>query len=255
VLHFDDRSPDAHTIEVCISPYREVTTVADGAGPYLEEFLPGAFREQAKEAQSRPLRIWLDLAHRKEAVIGHAVRLTELDGGLYGAFAIRTGVAGDKVLAAVREGVLTGVSMKVTALRSRQVDGVTQRQRAHLVGVALVAEPAYRNAKVLGVRRGWRDDQPGPASTAELFGWELDRLEGKLRAVASECIDESTRSYTRDPRYQHALRLLGQIKEDRAEIEQGLRPQPAPGLEAAVEPEAMRPKVLRRVLSGPITIR
>ena len=60
---------------------------------------------------------------------------------------------------------------------------------------------------------------------------------------------------TRDPRYQQALRLLAQIKEERTEIEQGLRPQPAPGFQAVVEPEALRPKVLRRTLSGPIAIR
>jgi hypothetical protein len=62
-------------------------------------------------------------------------------------------------------------------------------------------------------------------------------------------------SYTRERRYQRLLRLRAQIQEQRAEIEQRLRPQPAPGLDAAVEPEALRPKVLRRVLSGPITIR
>ena len=83
----------------------------------------------------------------------------------------------------------------------------------------------------------------------------LDRLEGKLRAVACKLIDESPRSYTRDPRDQGALRLGAQIKEERAEIERRLRPQPAPGLEAAVQPEALRPKVLRRVVSGPIAIR
>jgi hypothetical protein len=58
--------------------------------------------------------------------------------------------------------------------------------------------------------------------------WELERQDRKLRAL---------------------------IKKERAEIEQRLRPQPASGRDAAVEPEALRPKVLRRVLSGPIAIR
>ena len=75
MLRFDDRSPDARTIDVCIAPYREVATVNDGAGPYQEKFLPGAFRDQV-EARSTPLRIWLDLEHQKNTVIGHATGLS-----------------------------------------------------------------------------------------------------------------------------------------------------------------------------------
>jgi HK97 family phage prohead protease len=111
VLRSDDRSPEARTINVCIAPYGEVAAVDDGAGPYTEKFLSGAFREQVEQARTAPLRIWLNLAHNKQAVVGHATGLTELDGGLYGAFAIYAGVTGDKVLTAVREGALTGVSI------------------------------------------------------------------------------------------------------------------------------------------------
>lgn len=259
MLRFDHCMPEARTIVVCISPYNMATRVADSPDfePYQELFRPGVFRDQVEQAQSRPLRIWLNCEHRKgvDNVIGHAVGLLDLLGGLYGSFRVHDGIEGDEALAKVRDGALTGVSMQATPLRSRTVDGVTQRLRAHLCGVSLCPHPAYADARVLGIRRGWRIDQPGPASTAEHLSWELDRLEGKLRAVACECIDESPRSYTRDPRYQGALRLGAQIKEERAEIERRLRPQPALGLEAAVQPEALRPKVLRRVVSGPIAIR
>jgi hypothetical protein len=88
-------------------------------------------------------------------------------------------------------------------------------------------------------------------SGAEL--WELERLDGQLRALARQHIDEAPHRYTRNPRYQAALRLLAEITADRAQIEQRL-PQPE-GPETAILAEAMRPKVLRRVLSGPITIR
>jgi hypothetical protein len=81
--------------------------------------------------------------------------------------------------------------------------------------------------------------------------WELERLDGQLRALARQHIDEAPRRYTRNPRYQAALRLLAEITADRAEIEQRLRPQPDP---EAAEAEALRPKLLRRVLSSPITI-
>jgi hypothetical protein len=47
--------------------------------------------------------------------------------------------------------------------------------------------------------------------------------------------------------------LLAEITADRSEIERRL-PQPA-GLEAAALAEAMRPKILRRTLNGPITMR
>ncbi len=278
MLRFDHRSPDARTLELCIVPYNISAEVADGpkAKPYRELFRPGAFREQVEQAQSTPLRIWLNCEHRKgiDNIIGHAVGLLDLPGGLYGSFRVHDGAEGDEALAMVGEGVLAGVSMQATPLRSRTHDDVRERLRAHLNAVSLVAQPAYADAKVLGIRRGWRDDQPPPASEAEVLLWELERQDRKLRALASGYIDEfceqkqlgrrlvalgirakPPQPYTRERRYQRLLRLRAQIEEQRAQIEQRLRPQPASGLEAAVEPEAVRPKVLRRVLSGPITVR
>jgi HK97 family phage prohead protease len=275
VLRFDARSPDARTLELCIVPYSISTEVADGpeSKPYQELFRSGVFREQVEQAQRTPLRIWLNCEHRRGAdhVIGHAVGLLDLPGGLYGSFRVHDGIEGDEALAMVRDGVLTGVSMQATPLRSRTLDGVTERLRAHLNGVSLVGQPAYADAKVLGIRRGWRDDQPAPASEAEVLLWELERQDRKLRAVAGGYIDEfceqkhlgrrlvalgirarPPQPYTSERRYQRVLRLRAQIQEQRAEIERRL-PQPRP--EAAVLAKAMRPKVLRRVLSGPITIR
>jgi HK97 family phage prohead protease len=277
VLRFD-HSPDARTLELCIVPYNISTEVGDGpeSKPYRELFRPGAFRDQVEEAQSTPLRIWLNCEHRKgvENIIGHAVGLLDLPSGLYGSFRVHDGVGGDEALAMVRDGVLTGVSMQATPLSSRTLDGVTERLRAHLNGVSLVNEPAYADARVLGIRRERRDDLRPPASEAEVILWELERQDRKLRALASGYTDEfcdqkqlgrrlvalgirakPPQPYTRARRYQRVLRLRAQIQEQRAEIEERLRPQPAPGLDAAVEPEALRPKVLRRVLSGPITIR
>ena len=278
MLRFDDRSPDGRTLVVCIVPYSISTEVADGpeCKPYRELFRPGAFRDQVEDAQSTPLRIWVNIEHRRglASVIGHAVRLLDLPGGLYGSFQVHEGDEGDEALAMVREGVLAGVSMQATPLSSRTHDDVRERLRAHLNAVSLVAQPAYADAKVLGIRRGWRDDQPAPASEAEVLLWELERQDRKLFALASGYIDEfcdqkqlgrrlvalgiratPPKPYTRERRYQRLLRLRAQIQEQRAQIEQRLRPQPASGLDAAVEPEAVRPKVLRRVLSGPITIR
>jgi HK97 family phage prohead protease len=251
-LRYDD-GPDARTIEALVCPYREVTTVDDGddAGAYEEMFVAGAFSEQVAEAPTKPPRIWLHLAHRKESVFGHATRLTETDGGLYGAFAVGAAVAGDKLLAAVREGVLTGVSMQATPLRSCMVDGVTHRQKARLAAVSIVPAPAYPSARVIGIRKAFREPA-GPTSPDEYYAWELDRQDGKLRALISQCIDETPR-YTHSPRYQRLVRLHEENAEERAEIERRLRPQPKP--EAAVLAEALRPKTIRRVVSGPITVR
>ena len=131
----------------------------------------------------------------------------------------------------VREGVLSGVSMQATPLRSRTLDGVIERVRAHLSGVSLVGQPAYADARVLGIRREWRDDQPAPASEAEVILWELERQDRKLFALASGYIDEfceqkqlgrrlvalgiratPPKPYTRERRYQRLLRLQGRSK-------------------------------------------
>jgi len=125
-----------------------MATVDDGAGPYLERFLPGAFREQVKEARTAPLRIWLNLAHRRKAVIGHATGLTERDGGLYGTFAVHPGATGDQVLAAICDGLLVGVSMQATPLRSREIDGVTFRRQGCAESPSFPTPP-------IGTRRCW----------------------------------------------------------------------------------------------------
>jgi HK97 family phage prohead protease len=246
-LRFDE--PGGRTLHICIVPDREPTLVEDG---YVEEILPGAFRDQVEEARNRPLRIWLHREHRDEDnVVGHATSLHDLPGGLYGLFNVHAGNAGDQALAAIRAGELVGASLQAKSLRSRTVNGITQRQKVHLGGVALVPDSAYPAARVVGIRKARSGEQAGPASTDEAELWELERLDGQLRALARHHIDEAPRHYTRNPRYQAALRLLAEITADRAEIEQRLRPQPDP---EAAEAEALRPKVLRRVLSGPIAI-
>jgi HK97 family phage prohead protease len=248
VLRFDERSSDAPTIVVCIAPFREVAVVDDGAGPYKEKIVPGAFRDQV-EARSTPLRIWLDLEHQRNSVIGHATGLTELEGGLYGAFAVHPGVVGDKVLDAIRGGTLADVSMKATSIRSREVDGVTHRQEVHLDRVALVADSAYRT-KMLGIRKAIRGEQAGPVSEAEFTLWDMERLDGKLRALQMRWIDNALemraerrrsggagRSYATDPRYQRVTQLRRENAEKRAEIEAAI---------ASPADETLGPRVLHR---------
>jgi HK97 family phage prohead protease len=244
-LRFDH--PDGRVLEACIVPFEE-TVVDDGAGAFRERFTTGAFREQI-EAQS-PLRVWLDVSHQKNTVIGHAVGLRELGAGLYGSFAVHTGVVGDKVLQAVREG-LVGVSMTVTPIRSREVDGVTHRRKAHLMAVSLVAKPAYRTATVFGIRRALGGEQAEPASSAEFVLWQLERQDGKLRALQMQYMDdalEQRRSYTADPRYLEATRLRREIADKRAELEAAAPPK------TAVE-ASRRQLVLRRACGEVLAVR
>jgi uncharacterized protein len=254
-LRFDD--PAGRVLEACIAPFEEAV-VDDGSGVFRERFNSGAFREQI-EGRS-PLRVWLDLGHQKTAVIGHAVGLRELGAGLYGSFAVHSGVVGDKVLEAVREG-LTGVSMTATPIRSREVDGVTRRHRAHLMAVSLVANPAYPTAEVFGIRRARREEQAEPASSAEFVLWQLERQDGKLRALQMEYMDEALemrrewrswggfgRSYEDDPLYQGVTELRRKIAEQRAELEAAIAPR------VAVEAPERR-VVLRRDCGQALAVR
>jgi len=114
-------------------------------------------------------------------VIGHAVQLRDLPGGLYGAFRVHDGVKGDEALVLAHEGVLTGVSLRATPLRSREVDGVTQRLRAHLTDVSLcVASLSTRTLESsVSARHG------GPIS--RLRSRRLKRFSGNSSGKIESC--------------------------------------------------------------------
>ena len=211
-------SATPRTLGVLIAPYREPATVDDGAGAYRETFSPGCFRRQVEEAKTRPLRIWLTREHRG-TVIGHAVRLHDLETALFGAFRVHEGDDGDEALAAIRAGTLTGISVTMTPLRSRDVDGVTRREQAWLTGVALVPTPAYTSARVTHIRHALSDELADPASPDELAEWERERLDAKLREIACAAIDANTRSFRSDARYQAACRLREELAEERRQLE------------------------------------
>lgn len=148
---------DGRTIDACIVPYNAVATVADpppmGDGlPYQELFLPGAFERQLR-APDR-LKVWLNFEHEQglRGVVGHGTALQDRADGLYGTFRVHQNADGEKALELVNEGMLTRISIEFAALRTRTVDGVRQRMRAHLDRVALCRAGAYAGAEVLAVR-------------------------------------------------------------------------------------------------------
>ena len=163
------------------------------------------------------MRIWLTREHRG-TVIGHAVRLHDLETALFGAFRIHEGDAGDEALAAIRAGTLTGISVQMTPLRWREVDGVTRREQAWLTGVALVPTPAYPSARVTHIRHALHDELADPASPAEVDQWERERLDAKLREIACAAIDANTRSFRSDARYQAACRLREELAREQRQL-------------------------------------
>jgi HK97 family phage prohead protease len=146
---------DGRTIEARIAPYGTPAMVADPPDfvPYQELFAPGAFERQLS-APDR-VRIWLNFEHEQglRGIVGHGLELHDRSDGLHGDFRVLENPDGDKALQLVHEGLLTGLSLEFAALRSKVVDGVVHRLRAHIQAVSLCRFPAYQGAEVLAVRQ------------------------------------------------------------------------------------------------------
>ena len=133
-------------------PYGEVGRRSDdGAGPYREMFAKGAFRQATKA----PNRVLLSFEHQVDPLnlLGQGVELVERDDGLHGTFKVFDGNVGDQGLAMVREGVLTGMSVRALVIgRGRRQGDVVVRTNCRLDHVALCREPAYAGAVVEALR-------------------------------------------------------------------------------------------------------
>lgn len=151
---------DGRTLIARIVPYGVAAIVADPPdfAPYHEAFERGAFERQLRAFDR--VRVWLNFEHEKglRGIVGHGAQLEDQSDALYGHFRIHANADGDKALQLVDEKLLTGLSLEFSALRSKIVDGVTRRLRAHVDAVSLCRFPAYAGAAVLAVR-----EQPDPA--------------------------------------------------------------------------------------------
>jgi len=148
---------DGRTIEARIVPYNTPTQVVDaphngGTGiPYVERWVPGAFRKQAKAAD----KVLLNFEHERglRGVVGHGTALREAPDALYGTFRVHPGPDGDKALHMVNEGILSGLSIEAMPVETRRSkEGFVDRIKATLDNVALVRRGAYAEAQVLAVR-------------------------------------------------------------------------------------------------------
>lgn len=148
-----EMAADGRNLEILCAPFNTPARVSDPPDftPYDEEFLPGAFAGATKA----PNRVLLDFEHQTaiNGVLGHGAELQEREEGLYGRFRVTEHPDGDKALALVGAGVLTGASVMFRALRSiRSSAGVVQRVKVHLDRVSLCRVGAYEAAQVLAVR-------------------------------------------------------------------------------------------------------
>lgn len=145
---------DGRTLEMRVVPFDQIGIAADPPDfrEYREQFMPGAFGNQAKAAN----RVLLTFEHVQglQGVIGHGISLREGSDGYYGAFRIHESPDGDKALTLLREKVIEHGSVEFFALRSvRTRDGVIQRVRAHLDKLTLTRrQPVYSKTAVLGLR-------------------------------------------------------------------------------------------------------
>ncbi len=147
---------DGRTVDVRIVPFGERIRHNDGLGGvprgewYEEEFMPGAFDHQLNAAH----RVLANFEHQQgmAGLVGKGVALRSEPDGYHGTFRILDGSDGDKLLQLLPDAV-DGVSLEARPVKNhRTKDGVVQRVKAHLVGIAFTRFGAYQGAKVLAVR-------------------------------------------------------------------------------------------------------
>jgi HK97 family phage prohead protease len=152
---------DGRTINVRVVPFNEVADVADPPDfkPYKEQFMPGAFARNVPHAHRIRLRsdhaALDDNGGRKSGtagIVGTGKTLTETDGGYEGEFQFLDTPDAMTARELVLNGGYDGVSAEFLPIKSAWVDGVKQRQVAHLDSVALATGPAYSSAAILSLR-------------------------------------------------------------------------------------------------------
>jgi HK97 family phage prohead protease len=151
---------------------------------YREGFRSGAFDRQASSVEPGVVRrIVLRDQHRDGiGKLGHVVALRNGPDGLHGTVSILPSRV-DDLDALVEDGV-SGLSAEFHPLGRPEIgtDGTVWRTKAHLIGVALEAQPAYPDARVLALRAAEEvEDEERIASEAGRR--ELDDLDAWLSSA------------------------------------------------------------------------
>jgi phage head maturation protease len=152
---------DGRTINVRVVPFNEVADVADPPDfkPYKEQFMPGAFARNEPHAHRIRLRsdhLALDENGGRKSgtsgIVGTGKSLTETPSGYEGEFQFLDTEQAMTARELVLNGGYDGVSAEFLPIKSAWVNGVKQRQVAHLDSVALATGPAYSSAAILSLR-------------------------------------------------------------------------------------------------------
>lgn len=199
---------DGRTLHVRIVPFDEVATVADPPDytPYKERFAPGVFSAQENAAHRIRLRTdhaALDNGSRKpglSGVVGKGVSLRETSAGVEGEFRFLTTPEADTALELTREGGYDGVSAEFIGIKSKMIDGVKTRTKAHLDSVALALGPAYSKAEILALREGSDSEiVEGPPVVPPLDHELLERMSDLGIEIPPSMAEILARAYTEAP--------------------------------------------------------
>lgn len=113
--------------------------------------MPGVFDHQLSAAN----RLHANYEHERgiSNVVGHGLTLRSEQDGYHASFKIHETPTGATALELLRDGALPGVSLEAYPVKStRTADGIVQRVKANLRGIAFCRQPAFAGAQVLAVR-------------------------------------------------------------------------------------------------------
>jgi hypothetical protein len=150
---------DGRTLVGTLVPYDTLTRI----GSYHETFRRGVF------ADADPEQVPLLAAHdHADLPIGRAVEFIDTETGLQAALHVSETRAGDDVLALVRDGAATGLSVGFVPVDDvwDRARSKVERARARLVEVSVVAFPAYAGARIHAVRTATTDGSHAPSAGA-----------------------------------------------------------------------------------------
>lgn len=148
----DAPAGDGWTVRGIAVPWGKKTDPRWDLGDKREEFLPGAFDAQLTHARS----VMLANGHMPMggALIGRLDMMRNDTAGLYVEGRISATRDGQDARTLVGDGVLDRFSIGFKEGKSRSVGDTIQRVTANLREVALVPNPAYADAVVMGLRNG-----------------------------------------------------------------------------------------------------
>jgi HK97 family phage prohead protease len=193
---------EGRTIEGLAAPFNAPATIRDAFGEYEETILPGAFKRTISE---RAGKIKLLASHNRQAFpLANIESLSEAADGLRMAASMPNTTAGNDALTLVRDGIASGLSIgfQVAAGGQKWNDDYTARSISEikLMEISLVAEPAYAEAGVTGVRDIDGEDPEALADALEALR-AGDATEDQIALVtrAHTSFGEALASLVNDP--------------------------------------------------------